>query len=518
MEMTRDPTGILGVSSGDIERGGVGLDAPGDSYDEEQPELNRKHPTDSYQLVDLDKTILSSFGCDEEQRNRADVSGAVQDHLSQQDRAEKNEALFKTQVIPISAAVPGAVSKKTPPLGAEMKGAGPSFKDQVRSQNDVQQQKQAVGPGFKDQVRSDSPHFHRSGRAPDQEENLSAEPDANPSSGPALISAHVVEERDTLNDMVQAEAMPGGIFLNRRVLVSMIAALLMVGSIVGGVCGGTGACRSSSDPVSAIVTAPPTTLAPTTPPTPAPTLSIKSLEILEYINSTRFSSDPIVLPIVGNRNATPEELALDWLMHGDPLELSVDSDNDRFRLRQRYALLTFYFATNGPSWTQNDNWLVKNDECTWYGITCSDGVVSSIGSDGFDADDVLGGNALKGFIHADIALLEAVTEINFYANPELKGSMPSSIGNLRQLQWLKVDSCGIEGSLPTSMGDLSNLSVFRINANAFTGPLPSSISSWKNIEWFDVSTALDDGVISLSLSPFLSFPPHARFNQLMFCR
>ena len=37
---------------------------------------------------------------------------------------------------------------------------------------------------------------------------------------------------------------------------------------------------------------------------------------------------------------------------------------------QRYGLATFYFATDGSDWTNNNRWLTNTQECNWFGVDC----------------------------------------------------------------------------------------------------------------------------------------------------
>ena len=45
----------------------------------------------------------------------------------------------------------------------------------------------------------------------------------------------------------------------------------------------------------------------------------------------------------------------------------------------RAALVNFYNALDGPSWSDNSNWLV-DDPCanSWFGITCSGDTITSL--------------------------------------------------------------------------------------------------------------------------------------------
>ena len=68
--------------------------------------------------------------------------------------------------------------------------------------------------------------------------------------------------------------------------------------------------------------------------------------------------------------------AMDWIQHVDTLDIPVKSR----RFADRYALVVFYYSTNGIYWTDGQNtWLhATKNHCTWKGVTCNDsgGVIS----------------------------------------------------------------------------------------------------------------------------------------------
>jgi hypothetical protein len=74
--------------------------------------------------------------------------------------------------------------------------------------------------------------------------------------------------------------------------------------------------------------------------------------------------------------------------------------------------VSFFFATNGYYWKNNQNWL-SGDPCTnyWFGVTCN----------------------YKGNIIA----------IHFFEN-HLNGIFPSNFGNLKYLQHLTIANDGRE--------------------------------------------------------------------------
>src|SRR3954469_25287392 len=86
------------------------------------------------------------------------------------------------------------------------------------------------------------------------------------------------------------------------------------------------------------------------------------------------------------------------------------------------ALVDLYKSTNGSKWFSHDKWLTGSVR-TWYGIT------------------VTGGR---------------VTELDLAFN-SLNGTIPSSISNLVNLQYLNLSGNKLYGTIPSSIGNLVNL-------------------------------------------------------------
>jgi len=111
--------------------------------------------------------------------------------------------------------------------------------------------------------------------------------------------------------------------------------------------------------------------------------------------------------------------------------------------QERDALVSLYNNTNGNSWKTKTNWLT-GDPCDnhWYGVSCT--------------------------------TAGAVYKLDLHSN-NLVGSIPSSIGNLINIQYLYLQYNKLSGSIPSAMGNLSRLSYLKLYKNQLTGTLPQQI-------------------------------------------
>jgi hypothetical protein len=123
-------------------------------------------------------------------------------------------------------------------------------------------------------------------------------------------------------------------------------------------------------------------------------------------------SDPVALL----DSLSPQSRALDWLTFLDTTLTSAEDPN----VLQRYALMVFYFSTNGPLWALSAIWdeLPGLHECNFTGIDCdlTDQVVELN----------LIGRGLSGSLPEELGLLTNIDSLNLGEN-ELKGSIPESI-------------------------------------------------------------------------------------------
>jgi hypothetical protein len=119
------------------------------------------------------------------------------------------------------------------------------------------------------------------------------------------------------------------------------------------------------------------TVAPTQAPSSSPTSSTfaELLSVLEIM----YDDDELYEELFSDPDS-PQSRAASWAADEMPPELELSGSDPR--MVSRYALATFYFATNGADWircgrdsTNCDDareWLTGENECNWEAISCID--------------------------------------------------------------------------------------------------------------------------------------------------
>lgn len=117
---------------------------------------------------------------------------------------------------------------------------------------------------------------------------------------------------------------------------------------------------------------------------------------------------------------------------------------------QRQALMAVYDATSGPSWS----WVASASSsgvglwgqanisyCSWLGVTCcaasalrmvpcrGDRSVVTLSMENF---------GMQGSLPEQLGNLYELTALGLSGNPQLNGSLPSTMGQLTQLLWLSA--------------------------------------------------------------------------------
>ncbi len=142
---------------------------------------------------------------------------------------------------------------------------------------------------------------------------------------------------------------------------------------------------------------------------------------------------------------------------------------------ERQALLDFYASTNGAGWVDSTGWNgPAGTECSWRGVTCDGGQTSVVRLD-------LWANNLAGTIPSSIGDLANLQGLRMDGNP-LTGAIPSEIGNLVDLHDLALFNTALTGPIPPSIGNLVALTELILGGNDLTGGIPSGIVNLTNLQ------------------------------------
>ncbi|PKV51938.1 Leucine-rich repeat (LRR) protein [Aquimarina sp. MAR_2010_214] len=162
---------------------------------------------------------------------------------------------------------------------------------------------------------------------------------------------------------------------------------------------------------------------------------------------------------------------------------------------EKQGLIDFYNTTNGPTWTNNTNWLSNTvPVCDWYGVTVVDGKVTALS---------LPKNNVSGEIHTSISQLVNLTTLRLNDN-RLSGRIPSTLGKLSSLQHLYLSWNHLTGEIPSDLGKLKGLRTLEAMGNQLTGNIPVELGNLTSLERFSLYRNLLTGTIPVELSNLLN--------------
>ena len=161
--------------------------------------------------------------------------------------------------------------------------------------------------------------------------------------------------------------------------------------------------------------------------------------------------------------------------------------------KMRRVLTEFYYAMDGPNWTEQGDWCSDKYFGDWKGVY-TDGRKSGV------LGLQLQSRGLKGSIPPVIGEFRDIKHVGIEDEPGVKGVLPDSFGNLVNLQYLSIGNTSMT-ALPDVFAGLTDLRQVFIYWNAqMSGPLPESIGSSPAMEHLAIYTNLFTGSVPSSWS------------------
>ena len=173
---------------------------------------------------------------------------------------------------------------------------------------------------------------------------------------------------------------------------------------------------------------------------------------------------------------------------------NIDRQSCRQVDTDRAALTALYNATDGPNWSNNNNWLSDKPLGTW------DGVSTSTTDDSLVQID-LSNEGLDGTLPTQLGGLVSLTSLDLSSN-QLSGAIPSELGLLVELVTLDLSDNELSGAIPTQLsngtaplGSLSALATLDLSNNRLDGAIPTQLNTLPALVTLDLSENRLDGTI-----------------------
>jgi hypothetical protein len=190
--------------------------------------------------------------------------------------------------------------------------------------------------------------------------------------------------------------------------------------------------------------------------------------VVEYINSFTLSGRTLTV-----NGTTPEDRALKWLVITDPFPLPPNSDTNKARLRQRFALLTLGFQPSSGEQVvlRTSGWVLSTaNECDWNpyaGWKCENGQVTNF--------NVPVG--IAGTLPPDLCWLTAMKTFTL-SYSGIAGTLPTQLGWWTHLTALTMSGGSVQGTIPSSIGAWTALTYVSLERNKLSGTIPPTVAAW----------------------------------------
>eukprot|EP00501_MAST-03F_sp_TOSAG23-6_P000727 GSMAST32.ASY1.ANO1.755.1 assembled CDS len=145
------------------------------------------------------------------------------------------------------------------------------------------------------------------------------------------------------------------------------------------------------------------------------------------------------------------------------------SDEEKDALQKLYAQFFFANCGNRWGWVNFPPWEINesNPVCSWSGVKCNPDETAVIGLELKERNQ-------SGSIPTEIGQLKNLIDLRLDDN-KLTGTIPTEIGQLTSLKGLVLHINQLSGSIPTEIGQLTSLKYLGLNDNNLHGTIPKEI-------------------------------------------
>ncbi len=169
----------------------------------------------------------------------------------------------------------------------------------------------------------------------------------------------------------------------------------------------------------------------------------------------------------------------------------------------REALIALYNATDGPNWTNSDNWLSDEPLGEWYGVETDAGRVVAL---------VLSENGLTGGLPAELGQLSDLEWLDLFRN-QLSGNIPPELGRLSSLEGLALLDNDLSGGIPAELGQLSDLAWLDLRDNRLSGNIPPELGQLSYLDGLELSNNELSGEIPVELGHLSNLEHLSAYNN-----